>query len=219
MRVMRLACWAAAVVFLLSGPSSGGPINSNLLVNGGAETGDLSGWTVTANGGNGWAIDLSGGQEGPALFVTSYEDCRRYQEIDLLASGFTAPELDAAPDIAVGEWIASRFDHVAEYYIRVELRDAARNPIATWERGTPAVMLSLPAGTAWFQESHVFSGYGTGLRYVYFEDGGEDASPSWAGYYGARLDSAYVEALPEPASALLLGFLPLCFMLRRRFGR
>ncbi len=43
----------------------------------------------------------------------------------------------------------------------------------------------------WFEVSHTFAGYGTGLRTIYFEDGGRD-SEYWAGHYGTRLDDASV---------------------------
>jgi hypothetical protein len=38
--------------------------DNNLLTNPGAESGDMSGWTIIANGGNGWTIDKGGGKEG-----------------------------------------------------------------------------------------------------------------------------------------------------------
>jgi hypothetical protein len=169
----------------------------NLLTNPGAETGDMSGWTIIANGGNGWSTRGSG-YEGTHSFSTSYNWCKRSQEIDLLAKGYTEAQLDATPIVNVGEWFAgygSAWDdpnHHRDYcYLKVELRDVNHNLIDSYDSG----VFQTKNGTGWYgpweQRSHTFSGYGSGLRYIYFEDGGDDWE-FWNGHYGPALDAASV---------------------------
>lgn len=201
------------VCFLLAaGTVCAGPVHVNLLTNPGGETGDMSGWSVIENGGNGWAVTGSPVHSDSYAFVTSYQWGKRYQEIDLFAAGFSAGELALAPDIAVSEWFGSRGDSAAQYYMKVELRDSDRNQIAVWDTGT----LTQAAGAGWIEQSHVFSDYGNSVRYVYFEDGGISVN-YWAGHYGAHLDDASVQVIPEPAAALLsLGGFFLLFVVRRK---
>lgn len=173
--------------------------DGNLLENPSAETGDMSGWTIIDNGGNGWTVDTGGGKEAANSFATSYNWCTRYQEIDLLGKGYTAAQLDAAPPVDVGEWFAGfgavwmyDYAHQDYAYLKVELRDASHNVIASYDTG----IFQCPDNNGqwwgpWVQQQHVFSSYGSGLRYIYFEDGGKDRE-YWAGYYGTRLDAAYV---------------------------
>ncbi|MEA1864996.1 MAG: NosD domain-containing protein [Euryarchaeota archaeon] len=169
----------------------------NLLTNPGAETGDMSGWTIIANGGNGWSTRGSG-YEGDQSFATSYAWCNRSQEVDLLAKGYTDAQLDATPPVNVGEWFAgygSEWDdprHHNDYcYLKVELRDEEHAVIDSYDSG----VFQTSTGSGWYgpweQRSHTFSGYGSGLRYVYFEDGGKDWE-YWNGHYGPALDAAFV---------------------------
>lgn len=76
----------------------------NLLVNGDGESGDLTGWTLLDNGGDGWAVLQMNAHSGTWAFGTSYGLCRRQQVVDLLAAGFTEAQLDAEPRIDASEW-------------------------------------------------------------------------------------------------------------------
>ncbi len=158
---------------------------SNLLQNPGAETGDLSGWTIDANGGAGWNVVDGGGRDSRYCFVTSYDWDIKHQEIDLLAAGYTPAFLDSSPDITASEWFYSRVDQTGMYELKVELRNATHAVIASWDTG---VKDALPR-TTWILENHTFAGYPTGVRYVYFEDRGKDTS-YWSNWYGARMDDA-----------------------------
>ncbi len=200
------AVWATAAAALADGP-----FNTNLLVNPGAEAGDLSGWTLTADMGGdascsptfiGWApigLDLpcptwnfNGARSGNYCFGTSWWYETRNQPLDLLALGFSPAELDAAPQVQFSEWIRSRPDQGAFYFVRFELLDSAQNVITAWEHGTPddpVNWIQLPPGADWLEESQSFSGYGAGLRYLKFLDGGTDVA-GWAGWYGAHFDDA-----------------------------
>jgi hypothetical protein len=174
--------------------------SDNLLDNPGAEAGDMSGWTITANGGDGWAaVESDFALESARYFGTSYEWCRRYQQIDLLALGYTADQLDGAPEIHVSEHVGEVY-YPDEYEIAVELRDASEAVIDDWTASgvTTGSTTCGPIGNGchwdddeWIEESHVFTGYGPGLRYIRFRDGSVDQE-WWIGNYGAALDAAEV---------------------------
>ena len=165
----------------------------NLLQNPGGETGDLSGWQILSSGGDGWAS----GKGDPVIqlfgalhFTTSFGWDGRSQLLDLTTLGFTQQELDAAPPITVREWYhGGGYSTADSYYLGVELRDTNGTVLASYNKGTQASPTVTNA--TWQMATQTFSGYGTGLRYVYFEDGGQDTE-FWAGYYGAAMDAASV---------------------------
>ena len=189
----------------------------NLLENPGAETGDMSGWTIIPEDhehGETWDVRDSG-YEGNHSFSTSYKWCKRSQEIDLLAKGYTEAQLDAVPTINVEEWFAgygSEWDdqnHHRDYcYLNVELRDRYHHAIASYDFG----VFQTSPGSGWFgpweQRSHIFSGYGSSLRYIYFEDGGNDWE-YWAGQYGPALDAASVTLTVQVPEYNVFGLLAL----------
>ena len=87
------------------------PSSENLLVNPGAETGDLTGWTETVGtfivGGPGItaANPFTGPFTGDKFFHAGpVLNAQIEQEIDLLALGFTADLLDSGPRITTGGW-------------------------------------------------------------------------------------------------------------------
>lgn len=192
--------------------SSAAPYNSNLLSNPGAESGDLSGWTISLSGGNGFAAGWDGlVHSGEYSVATSYQWSTRYQTIDLLAAGFTAEELDAQPEIVFSDWLATRFDAGGRYALTFSLLDATGNasePLASFSIGTLASPVTIDQNTSWFEETHTFNTYGTGLRYVHLEESGM-STVAWGGHYGTHFDDAsvrLVQAVPEPTSnSLLLG--------------
>ncbi|APR88630.1 microneme protein 4 [Minicystis rosea] len=163
----------------------------NLLTNPGAETGDVSGWDILQSGANGW----SAGHGDPVIhlfekfvFVTSYWLDTRSQLLDLVALGYTAAQLDAAPPITVREWYrGGGYDTADSYYLKVELRDIHGNVIDALNEG--ATMST--TDSTWTMAGQTFTGYGAGVRFVYFEDGGQDVEV-WAGNYGASMDGASV---------------------------
>jgi len=193
-------------------------------VNPGAETGDMSGWSVNSGGESMWAVGFDGlVHSGEFSFSTSYEWNTRFQTINLLDAGFTAEDLDAQPDIVFSDWLATRFDQGGQYYLKFSLLDGNGNlsePLGTFSFGDMNSPLSLASGTDWFQVSHTFSSYGPGVRYLYFEEGGKDET-SWGGNYGTHFDDASVvvaQAIPEPATHSLFlgsGLLLLCARLRK----
>jgi len=167
----------------------------NLLQNGSGASPVTTGWNIIANGGSGWFHNTTDGHDDtPGFFRTSYGWCRRSQTIDLIAAGATGAALDAQPTIRVGEVISSFMNNnIADsYYIKVELRDANQNVLASWNRGTLAAPLQ--ATTDWVLHQHDFTNYGPGVRYVYFEDGGID-NGYWSGPFGTYHDAASVEVI------------------------
>ncbi len=205
------ASWARTALFCLCAPacraglgflllfpsvSSGG---LNLLENPSAESVFLSGWDIHASTpSDGWSV-RNGGVDGCRRFITSYEWCIRSQELDLAARGYATAELDAAPAVDVAEWFGGNDPDPNDYaYLRVELRDAGHVAFATFDTG----IFRTSAG--WREISHQFTGYGPGLRYIYWEDGGRDTE-DWGTQYGATLDAASCQVdLPLPGPRLEL---------------
>lgn len=160
------------------------PLGENLVTNPSAATGDFSGWTISKSGGNGWGITGTS-QEGTNSFITSYGWDRKYQLIDLEDKGFSADFLDTAPEISASEWYLGIANPSDQYYFKVELRGAGQEVIDSYDTGT------LTASNQWQEISHDFSGYGTGVRYVYVEHGGKDTE-YWLGHYGTAIDNTQI---------------------------
>ena len=152
-------------------------------------------------------IEPSNPDGGGSLVATSTDWLVRSQEIDLVALGFSARHLDTAPDLKISERFAPLPPGNAdEYFLKVELRDASHAPIEWWGRDGPAThwsfadaspvscssdtcALSRADGSPfWTTREHTFSAYGSGLRYVFWKDGGREAG-AFAGRYGTLLDA------------------------------
>jgi hypothetical protein len=82
-------------------------IATNLLGNPGAES-DYAGWTVT-NGGSGWSTNGQTPHSGTKCWNSSYSSCTLSQTIDLIAKGYTAEVLDAAPTISTGVYVKTNY--------------------------------------------------------------------------------------------------------------
>jgi hypothetical protein len=174
----------------------------NLLVNPGAETGDLTGWTLELNGGNGWSANFDDiVHSGMNAFSTSYGLGVKSQEVDLVAAGFSEALLDSAPPIAFSEWVASRFDQGARYFVKFDVLDVNRAVIATFSDGAQDALVTLGPGTAYFRVSNTFTGYGPGARFLKITSGGQDVA-FWAGNYGAHFDDAFAGIVQSRACCL-----------------
>lgn len=195
----------------------------NLLANPSAETGDLSGWTIIANGGSGWSAIyggtvLSGGLDGMYVFATDHAWCRRSQTIDLLAAGYSAAQLDAAPAVTARQWFrgySTRFNPVYDdtAYMRVELRNASGQAIAVYDSG------EFTTSAAWEQKGATFTGYGAGLRYIYWEDGGL-GKESYGPTDGPVMDAAVLSIAVDTGGSPQISVSPLSldFGSVNRFG-
>jgi hypothetical protein len=216
----RVRRWRGVLAggLLLSGHVAAALPPGNLLANpSGMEEANV-GWTITAGPlappsyNTGWKKDgnigvpdfsatfLRHGFGGtttyrPGFFRTSYSPnkCLRNQQIDLIEKGATRGELDAQPEIKVGEWISSFSANgttADTFVINVKLiAEDGVTELAAW-----TVDNTTAGGTPnnWTLFEHTFTGYGPGLRYIRFEDGGWDGG-FWAGQYGSFHDEAFVE--------------------------
>lgn len=188
-----------SVIFFFLG-SSYAFAYSNLIVNPGAETDSMAGWTVDNNNGDGWATDWNGpGHSDERVFSTSYDWDTRHQIIDLIDAGYTEEQLDSETfDIKMSEWISTRGDQGGSYYLNFKLlAEDGTTVLDSYERGTLMSPISLASGVSWFQETYTFTDIPIGTRYVYFGDGGKDQSV-WAGHYGVNFDDASVVVSDTP---------------------
>ncbi len=152
--------------------------NGNLAFNGNTY-GGFQGWKITQNGGDGWKVSNG-------WFTTSYFTGAKNQVIDLLAQGYDAATLDAAPAITVSEnYVGSWPEYNDTYFLNIELRDAKGNRIQRYSSG------NLTCSGAIKTASHTFSDYGAGVRYIFVEHGGRD-NEWWAGHYGSRMKNLQV---------------------------
>lgn len=176
--------YAGFLCLLLSVPTQAGV---NLLSNPSASGGATSGWSIIANGGNGWSTRGDSVDGDGASFITSYSWCTRSQTIDLLAAGYTAEFLDSSPSILAREFFKGVNNVSDSYFLRVELRDENGAVLDSWEAGNQTSPLAATGN--WEVQEHRFQNYPAGVRQIYWEDGGNDAE-FWAGHYGTLLDGA-----------------------------
>lgn len=165
-------------------------VAANLLSNPGGEAGSLTGWSVT-NGGSGWGV--SGGSyryEGDRSFIASYAWGTLSQTINLVSAGFTAEYLDTAPQIDASTYVAATTGWKAgcttdPYSFKVELRNGSGGVIASYNTGAQN------ATATWAKVGQTFTGYGAGVRTIYFEQRGADCE-YWGGDYGVLFDGAWL---------------------------
>jgi hypothetical protein len=171
----------------------------NLLANPSAQNGATNGWSVVANGGDGWTTRGDSADGDGTCFITSYAWCTRSQTIDLLSAGYTPEFLDSSPPVLVREFFKG-FNNVSDsYFLRVELRDVNGIALDSWEAGNQTAPLT--ATGSWEIQEHRFEDYPAGVREIYWEDGGDDAE-FWAGHYGTLLDGAEL-TFDDPAPTAL----------------
>ncbi|XP_047439400.1 F-box only protein 2 [Mugil cephalus] len=169
----------------------------NLLKNPSGEE-QLEFWELTENGGSQWKVEDMSGDCGydfcsdgvTKYFATSFELCLKRQVIDLLAEGFSSEQLDSQPVVTVEDWYSGRTDCGCTYQINVCLLDEDHEPLDEFK---PECVTLDPDcdDCSWKQVSHTFSGYGPGLRFIYFEHGGKDTK-WWDGWFGVRVTGSSV---------------------------
>ncbi len=159
----------------------------NLLVNGGAETGDLSGWTVT-NGGDPWQVGSgSAAAFGGRYFRGSYAWGYLAQTVDLLAAGVNAADLDAGIPLhfslfGIGWGFTSSAGKLDTIRLDVAFQDATGTQLGTWSSGD----ITLAVG-AWGVGAVDTTTYPVGTRKAVVTLGSIDGE-YWAGNYGPTVD-------------------------------
>ncbi|KAF7209027.1 F-box only protein 2 [Nothobranchius furzeri] len=157
----------------------------------------LDSWELVENGGNGWKVeDMPGdcghdfcNNEVTKYFATSFDLCLKRQVVDLTVEGYTPDELDAGPAVMVEDWYCSRTDCGCTYQITICLLDENQEVI---EEFKPELQTVDPEeDCSWKQVSHMFSGYGSGMRFISFEHGGQDTK-FWNGWFGVRVTGSSV---------------------------
>ncbi len=192
---VRILLFILVVNYFLT-PATAHATTSLTITNAGAESGSTTGWTVTSNGGDGWKTSWDDVvRSGTKSFQTSWALAAMNQTIDLHANGYTQSQLDThQPTITASQWIKPRHDQNGRYYILYRLIGTDGTTVKATSGstfGTSSSLLSIVKGTDWTEKVHVFSSYGTDVRYVYIEIGGRDTD-SWAGNYGTHFDDTSV---------------------------
>lgn len=177
---------------------------TNLLTNPGHETGDNTGWTASgasvrtyAQGCPDWpagsdaqCIRKTPNQvyEGEYSLHFSYTLSSSYQNIDLTAS-YSVAYLDTAPSITVTDHVIGT-NYLGgictdTYRWRIILKNGSGGTITSYDTGNQSATCS------WQELTRTFSGYGTGLRTIYFERSGQ-STEFVQGAYGSAFDGASV---------------------------
>ena len=186
--------------------SCGANVNYSNLLYGTSGTDELKDWTILETNGDGWIAlqegeeflsDIEGTRYQTSYSQTSYVTIRKSKEIDLRAAGYEDFFLDNAPAIKVGENVVSRElnnrfnlpDPRDFYYVLYELRDENHNVIASYASGSRENPNRV--GLTPITEEHIFTDYGEGVRYVYFEHGGIDVG-YWGGHFGATFYNCHI---------------------------
>ncbi len=190
----------------------------NILVNPGAETGDMTGWIISSNGGEGWSFDFDNlVQSGTKSFQSSYGLDSMSQTVSLISAGYSAYQLDVEkPTITSTIYTATRGDQAGRYYVTYRLLAADGTTVIASSGdtfGNSGSLISLNASDPWTARTYTFSNYPSGVRYAYIEFGGVDQS-SWAGHYGTHFDDASISlpspsSLGAPAAVMILPIMPM----------
>ncbi len=164
-------------------------ISPNLIINGGGESNDFTGWTITNNSGNGWIPSGAYGEShsGTSAFTGSFSWNVKNQVVDLVSNGFPAAYLDGSPDIFVSEWYKASAccSPTDEYFFNAELLDASMTVIANYNLGSQGAPVA--STNVWQNVTNTFSGYPSGVRFVRITHGSKDTE-FWAGHYGTLID-------------------------------
>lgn len=163
---------------------------------------DFKYWDKKEEGGDGWKVEILPGDHGRQFpdesvkkyFVTSYGLCLKSQMIDLQQEGYSEEFMDVVqPNIVIKDWYAARHDCGSRYQILVQLLSQDRTVIAEYHPET--VYIEQWSPPEWSQIEFSFSDYGPGVRYIYFQHGGQDTQ-FWAGWYGIRVTNSSVTIDP-----------------------
>jgi len=160
----------------------------NLLQNPGTSV-DTSGWTLTYDDGSGHVFLPTGGFDGTGAIQGGYETIFE-QEVDLIAVGYTAADLDNAPIVRYSDWIAGSGPDSIDFYIfRVSLLDGNDNVIVEYDSYNDVGFIPTN-GVIWSQNTHSFVNYGPGLRKIKVVRSGLDGEYNQTQTVGTKMDAA-----------------------------
>ncbi|KAK5888159.1 hypothetical protein CesoFtcFv8_016687 [Champsocephalus esox] len=129
--------------------------------------GDFSDWTTSLEV---LPYDMSGIPEGAV--VCELPQCSWFtmeQVVDLKAEGLWDELLDEfQPEILIQDWYEESQLHASIYQLQVKLLGADKSTVISEHSVNPSEDLSNYSHN-WKEVSHVFSGYGPGVRYVHFQ--------------------------------------------------
>lgn len=162
----------------------------NLLVNGGAESGDFSGWTTTT-GGDPWVVITGDAPFGGRFFRGSFAWGYLSQTVDFTAAGISATDLDAGVVLhfgvfGVGWGFVSSAGKLDTFKLDLSFQDAAGAELGTWSSGDVALKVD-----EWGVASVDTTTYPVGTRKASFRIGAIDGE-YWKGTYGPSIDGASV---------------------------
>ncbi|KAM9348262.1 F-box only protein 50 [Symphorus nematophorus] len=128
--------------------------------------GDFSGWTTSVEV---LPYDTSGIPEGAVICeLPQYSWFSMEQVVDLKVEGLWDELLDDfQPQIAIQDWYEESQVHKSIYQLHVKLLAADKSTVISEHSVSPTEDLSTYSHN-WKEVSHVFSGYGRGVRYVHF---------------------------------------------------
>ncbi|XP_029304103.1 F-box only protein 50 [Cottoperca gobio] len=129
--------------------------------------GDFSGWTTSTEV---LPYDTSGIPAGAVVCaLPQYSWFSMEQVVDLKAEGLWEELLDDfQPEIVIQDWYEESQLHESIYQLHVKLLGADKSTVISEHIANPSEDLSTYSHN-WKEVSHVFSGYGPGVRYVHFQ--------------------------------------------------
>ncbi|XP_068186503.1 F-box only protein 50 [Antennarius striatus] len=128
--------------------------------------GDFSGWTTNTEV---LPFDTSGIPEGAVICqLPTYSWFSMEQIVDLKAEGLWEELMDEfQPEILVQDWYEESQLHKFIYQLHVKLLGEDKRTVISEHTVNPTEDLSVYSHR-WKEVSHVFSGYGPGVRFVHF---------------------------------------------------
>ncbi|XP_047462065.1 F-box only protein 50 [Mugil cephalus] len=129
--------------------------------------GDFTSWTTNIEV---LPYDTSGIPEGVVVCaLPQYSWFTTEQVVDLIAEGLWDKLLDEfQPEIVVQDWYEESQLHESIYQLHVKLLGADKSKVIAEHTVSPKEDCSIHSHK-WKEVSHVFSGYGPGVRYVHFQ--------------------------------------------------
>ncbi|XP_054482118.1 F-box only protein 50 [Anoplopoma fimbria] len=159
--------------------------------------GDFSDWTTSTET---LPYDRSGIPPGAVVCqLPRYSWFTMEQVVDLKAEGLWEELLDDfQPEIVIQDWYEESQLHNSIFQLQVKLLGADKSTVISEHTANPTEERSVYSHT-WKEVSHVFSGYGPGVRYVHFQHRLKNQFLN--GFYGTLSTGSTVLVRPTKTSA------------------